>query len=172
MDDYARSLELARESAGRGSRYGQFTLGQLCIRGRGLGLKGGPEFDDAQAVAFFRLAAAQGLDVAQFQLGTMLQSGYCVVRDCTEGLRLLHLAAAQGYPEALYEVAACYEHGYGVAADVAEAIRWYRRAQTAGYTYAAGKLHVLSASTHLQRPLRRKQLLATSTSTGTPSPSS
>jgi TPR repeat protein len=152
VDDYARSLELARESAGRGSRYGQFTLGQLYLRGRSLGLKGGPEFDDAgpefddaQAVALFRLAAAQGLDVAQCQLGIMLQSGWCVVRDWTEGLRLLHLAAAQGYPEALYEVAACYEHGYGVAADVAEAIRWYRRAQTAGDPDAAGKLQELGA---------------------------
>jgi TPR repeat protein len=143
VDDYARSLELARESAGRGSRYGQFTLGQLCKLGRGLGL--GVEFDDAQALAFFRLAAAQGLDAAQFQLGFMLQYGYCVVRDCTEGLRLLHLAAAQGCPEALYEVAACYEHGYGVAADVAEAIRWYRRAQAAGDPDAAGKLQELGA---------------------------
>jgi TPR repeat protein len=151
-EHYARSLKLARDSAGRGSRYGQFTLGQLYLRGRSLGLKGGPEFDDAgpefddaQAVALFRLAAAQGLDVAQCQLGIMLQSGWCVVRDWTEGLRLLHLAAAQGYPEALYEVAACYEHGYGVAADVAEAIRWYRRAQTAGDPDAAGKLQELGA---------------------------
>jgi len=143
VDDYARSLELARESAGRGSRYGQFTLGQLCKLGRGLGL--GAEFDDAQALAFFRLAAAQGLDAAQFQLGFMLQYGYCVVRDCTEGLRLLHLAAAQGCPEALYEVAFFHEHGYGVAADVAEAIRWYRRAQAAGDPDAAGKLQELGA---------------------------
>ena len=108
--------------------------------------KGGPEFDEAQAVAFFRLAAAQGLDLAQCQMGIMLQSGYCVVRDRTEGLRMLHLAAAQGYPEALNEVAECYEHGCGVAADVAEAIRWFRRAQSAGYPIAAGKLQVLSAA--------------------------
>ena len=73
--DYARSLEFARESAGRGSRYGQFTLGQLNIRRRGFGLNKGPEFDGAQALAFFRLAAAQGLDVAQCQLGIMLQFG-------------------------------------------------------------------------------------------------
>ena len=149
--DYARSLELARDSAGRGSKYGQYTLGFLHMSGP-WSVKLRLEFDGAQAVAIFRLAAAQGLDLAQCQMGIMLQSGDCVVRDCTEGLRLLHLAAAQGYPEALYEVAECYEHGCGVAADVAEAICWFRRAQSAGYTIAAGKLQVLSVSTHLQRP--------------------
>ena len=113
VDDYARSLELARESAGRGSRYGQFTLGQLYLRGRSLGLKGGPEFDDAgpefddaQAVALFRLAAAQGLDAAQCQLGALISDGYRsggyrIAHDPAEGLRLFQLAAAQGCPEAL-----------------------------------------------------------------------
>jgi TPR repeat protein len=149
--DYARSLELARDSAGRGSKHGQYTLGYLHMVGP-WSVKLRLEFGGAQAVAFFRLAAAQGLDLAQCQMGIMLQSGDCVVRDCTEGLRLLHLAAAQGYAEALNEVAECYEHGCGVAADVAEAIRWFRRAQSAGYTIAAGKLQVLSASPHLQRP--------------------
>jgi TPR repeat protein len=143
--DIARSLQLARKSAGRGSKYGQYTLGYLHMRSP-WSCKGGLEFDEAQAVAFFRLAAAQGLDLAQCQLGIILQSGYCVVRDRTEGLRMLHLAAAQGYPEALNEIAECYEHGCGVAADVAEAIRWFRRAQSAGYPIAAGKLQVLSAS--------------------------
>jgi len=138
--DEARSLELARESSGRGSRYGQFTLGQLHHY-----VKGGLARDDAQVLAFYQLAAAQGLDEAQYCLGVMYLHGFGVAREPAEALRLWHLAAAQGHPTALYYVALCHEHGCGVAADVVEAIRWYRRAQAAGDTRAARALQRLGA---------------------------
>jgi len=138
--DEARSLELARESSGRGSRYGQHTLGWL----HGWG-QGGLSRDYAQALAFFRLAAAQGLDGAQCRLGDMYGNGFSVALDHAEALRWFQLAAAQGLPDGLYRVAHCHENGLGVAADVAEAIRWYRRAQAAGEPYSAGHLRRLRA---------------------------
>jgi len=138
--DHARSLELARESSGRGSRYGQVTLGRLHYSG-----DGGLARDVAQAVAFYRLAAAQGLDWAQCRLGDMYYDGDGVTQDYAEALRWYQLAAAQGHPEGLYMVAGCHEHGFGVAADVAQAIRWYRRAQTAGDLQAAYELQRLRA---------------------------
>ena len=136
--DEARSLELARQSSGRGSRYGQLTLGKLLSLG-----KGGLARDYAQALAFYRLAAAQGLDYAQFELGCMYNNGFGVASDAVEVLRWFHLAAAQGHPEALSRIAMCHQHGWGVAADVAEAIRWYRRAQAAGCELAAGDIENL-----------------------------
>ena len=139
-EDEARSLELARESSGLGSRYGQYTLGVLYHTG-----SGGLAEDYAQALAFYRLAAAQGLDVAQYNLGYMYFRGQGVEGNHTEALRWYQLAAAQGYSLALYYVAECYERGLGVAVDVAEAIRWYRRAQAAGHTRAAGMLQRLGA---------------------------
>jgi len=138
--DKARSLELARESSGRGSRYGHFTLGDLHYLGAG-----GLAEDCAQAVAFYQLAAAQGLDGAQLMLGHMYFNGKGVARDLAAALRLWQFAASQGLPAALYKVAHCHEHGRGIAADVAEAIRWYRRAQAAGYTDAARALQRLGA---------------------------
>jgi len=140
--DYALSLSFARESSGRGSRYGQFTLGELHYFG-----DGGLAQDYAQAVAFYRLAAAQGLglDDAQSSLGYMYYFGDGVAEDYAEALRWFQLAAAQGHPGALSEVAGCHEHGFGVAADVAEAIRWYRRAQAAGDLQAAYELQRLRA---------------------------
>jgi len=138
--DQARSLALARESSGRGSRYGQHTLGGLHRYG-----KGGLAQDYAQALAFYRLAAVQGLDGAQCRLGVMYLLGFGVARDPAAALRLYRLAADQGYPQALYYVAFCHEFGHGVAADVAEAIRWYRRAQAAGHPDAAGDLRRLGA---------------------------
>jgi len=142
--DQALSLSLARESSGRGSKYGQVTLGLLHHYG-----EGGLARDNAQAVAFYRLAAAQGLDEAQFQLGEMYYYGFDVALDFAEALRLYQLAAAQGHPAALFWVAVCHENGKGVRKNKAAAIRWYRRAQAAGFPYAeaaaAGKLLGLGA---------------------------
>jgi hypothetical protein len=139
-ENLALSLELARESSGGGSRYGQFTLGELRRWGYA-----GLARDYAQAVAFHRLAAAQGLDGAQYQLGHLHFMGESVAQDLAEALRWWQLAAAQGHARALYWVAVCHERGYGVAVDVAEAIRWYKRAQAAGDTDAAAKLQRLGA---------------------------
>ena len=134
-----RSLELARESSGLGSRYGQYTLAKL-HRSNVMGLVQ----DYAQVVAFYRLAVQQGLDAAQLELGYMYRMGKSVVKDDAEAKWLYQLAADQGYPEALYEVAYCHENGYGVTVvDEAEAIHWYRLAQAAGNTKATYRLRML-----------------------------
>jgi len=138
--DAALSLELARESSGRGSRYGQFTLGVLHRNGLGVVAE-----DNAQAAAFYRLAAAQGLDGAQCVLGSMYYDGEGVAQDHAEALRWYQLAAAQGDPVALYNVACSHERGRGVRKNKAAAIRWYRRAQAAGLSFAADALQRLRA---------------------------
>jgi len=139
--DVAQSLELARESSGRGSRYGQHALGLFHRFGAG----GRETRDAAQAVAFYWLAAAQGLDAARCELGDMHLQGNGVAQDHDEALRWYQLAAAQGYPPALIKVASCHKNGWGVAADVAEAIRWLKRAQAAGDLLAADELERLGA---------------------------
>jgi len=140
VEDEARSLELARESSGRGSKYGQVTLaGLMFFSQRGL------DSDSVQGLALYRLAAAQGLDEAQCSLGNIHRRfrGEGIVRHPAEPLRWYQLAAAQGHPRALYFVAFCHEEGRGVRKNKAAAIRWYRRAQAAGYTDAASKLQKL-----------------------------
>jgi TPR repeat protein len=138
--DAARSLELAYESSGKGSRYGQFVLGELYEVG-----VGGVAQDGAQALALYRLAAVQNLDHAQWKLGYMYEQGNSVAQDRAEALRLYQLAAAQGLPWALYHIAHCHELGLGVPENKDEAIRWYRRAQAAGHTGAALMLQRLGA---------------------------
>jgi TPR repeat protein len=130
--DGARSLALARASAGEGSKYGQWTLGKLYREG-----EGGVVQDYAVAVAQFRLAAAQGDDGAQNELGFMHHMGYGVAKDKAEALWWYKLAAAQGLGAALCGVGLYYEDGCSVAANRAEAIRWYKRADAAGLSEAA-----------------------------------
>jgi TPR repeat protein len=98
--DYAQSLKLARESSDRGSKYGQITLGELHHWGLG-----GLVSDWAQGVVFFRLAAEQGLDSAQGEMGGIYESGEGVTKDYTEAIRFYQLAANQGYPTALEAIA-------------------------------------------------------------------
>jgi len=138
--DAARSLALARASAGEGSKYGQATLGYLYHMG-----EVGVAKDDAAAVVLYRLAAAQGYDVAQHNLGYMYYWGYGVAEDDAEALRWYKLAAAQGHGAASCNVGLCYEKGRGVAADRAEAIRWYKRAAAAGWHEAPAALNRLGA---------------------------
>ena len=106
-------------------------------------VRGGLSQDHAQALAFYWLAAAQGLDWAQCELGDMHKNA--VAQDYVEALRLYQLAAAQGLPDALYLVAECHEYGLCVPENKAEAICWYRRAQAAGDSDAADELQRLGA---------------------------
>ena len=133
--DHFRSLELARESSENGSRYGQHTLGDLYACGQG-----GLVEDAAQAISFYRFAAAQCLDGAQLQLGYHYLG---IDEDFVEELRWFQLAAEQGNPEGFFWVAHAYQHGRGVAADQTEAIRWYLRAQAAGQLRAAAALMLM-----------------------------
>jgi len=137
--DDARSLELAQESAGRGSRYGQYALGVWHEGCPGLGRSG----NLPQSLAFLRLAAAQGLDRAQIKLGEMcfyghqsLQLGLFHPLEYAEALLWYTCAAAQGHPEGLKGVAECYQEGCGVRKSKKEAIRWFKLAKAAGYPHA------------------------------------
>ena len=138
--DKARSLALARASAGEGSKYGQWTLGWLYQIG-----EGGVAQDYAAALVHYRLAAAQGYDAAQNELGYMYGNGYGVAKDRAEALRWYKLAAAQGLGHASHNVGLYYELGKSVAADEAEAIRWYKRAAAARCSQAAAALKRLGA---------------------------
>ena len=141
--DAARSLELARESSGRGSIYGQYTFGRLHHHGFDYGLSS-EDYDIS--VPLVRLAAAQGLDGAQYELGCMHEYASGVAQSYAEALRWYKLAAAQGHPFASFTVAQYHEQGRrGVRKNNAAAIRWYRRAQVPGHPHAACKLQELSA---------------------------
>ena len=52
--------------------------------------------DYAEAVRLWRLAAAQGLADAQFNLGYIFENGLGVARDIAEAILWYRLAAAQG----------------------------------------------------------------------------
>ena len=122
-----RGLRLARESAAAGSKYGQYVLGSLHLGGRC-----GLQQDVAQALVYFRLAAEQGLDGAQHELGELFRYGHGVAQDHAAAAGWYRRAAQQGYGPACVSLALCYCSGEGVERDRFQAIFWHKRAYLAG----------------------------------------
>jgi TPR repeat protein len=89
--NYATALH---EFMADGSAPAHFYLSLMYEKGDGV-----PQSRE-EAVAFLRLAAEQGLDVAQANLGILYFQGMVVNKDMTEGAKWLRKAAEQGLPEA------------------------------------------------------------------------
>ena len=74
--------------------------------------KGVPR-DDAEAVLWFRVAAEQGHDGAQFNLSVMYAYGRGVRQNEDEVARWSHAAAEQGNANAQYGLGVLYANGRG-----------------------------------------------------------
>ena len=88
--------------------------------------------DDKEAARLFGLAAAQGDEKAQYNLGVMYHEGTGVTQNYKEAVRLYGLAAAQGYVSAQTNLGGMYANSQGVTQDSKEAIKWYRLAAEQG----------------------------------------
>ena len=123
-----RGLQLAHQSAAAGSKYGQYVLGRSYLSGFRQRL---PQ-DVAQALVYFRLAAEQGLEMAQLELGELYAGGHGVAQDHAAAAVWYRRAAQQGYGPACMALSKCYADGDGVDTDRFQAIYWYKRAYVAG----------------------------------------
>ena len=95
--------------------------------------------DYAEAVKWYRLAAAQGKANAQYNLGVMYENGQGVVQDYTEAVKWYRLAAAQGDADAQYNLGAMYDNGQGVVQDYVRAHMWYNLGAVSGKAEYAAK---------------------------------
>ena len=84
--------------------------------------------DYAEALQWFRKAAEQGHDGAQFRLGIMYSGGRGVTRDDTEAVQWYRKAAEQGDAYAQYALGMIYGQGRGVPQDYAQAHMWFNLA--------------------------------------------
>jgi TPR repeat protein len=90
--------------------------------------KDGFKQDYAEALRYFKLAAAKNSLLAQYNLGTMYINGIGVKQDYTEALLYFKLAAAQNNSSAQTNLGYMYENGYGVTQNYTEASKWYKLA--------------------------------------------
>jgi TPR repeat protein len=104
----------------------QYAMSQIYANG-----VGGKPRDEAEARKWLVLAARQGYDTAQLDLGTLLVDSRSE-RDEKEGFRWLRLAAEGGNVAAQNRVAKLYMNGIGTAPDSISAAAWFILARRAG----------------------------------------
>jgi hypothetical protein len=135
--DYATALRELKPLAEQGNATAQYVLGQI------YGLNHRPDGtsysvkdvtrDDKTAVKWYRLAAEQGYDFAQFELGVKYMNGLGVPKDDKNAVKWFKLAAKQGNADAQFNLGWMYEKGQGVLQNNKTALKWYRLAAKQGY---------------------------------------
>jgi TPR repeat protein len=117
--DVEAAWTAARVKAEAGDPAAQFALGTMLYYGTP---------DTAQAIEWFRKAAATGHAPAEFQMGQLHDFGFGVTQDDGLALAWYRKAADHGLPAARRAVGEFYQKGRAVTADVVEAVRWFRLA--------------------------------------------
>ena len=135
--DKTKTGRALRKAAAQGDANAQYRLGLLYA---GAGWTGPNRYgvlqDFEEAVFWWKKAADQGNDQAQFSLGRAYTEGEGVPQDHVEAARWYRKAADQGGVEAQGLLGLAYATGMGVPQDYAEAARWYRKAADQGNTTA------------------------------------
>jgi uncharacterized protein len=109
--EYATALRALSPLAEKGDARAQFDIGFMHAYGWGV-----PR-NPAEAIAWYRKAADQGLQVAQHFLGIAYVNGEGVRPDDAEAARWFARAAAQGFAEARYMLGQMTMDGRGVPKD-------------------------------------------------------
>lgn len=92
---------------------------------------------------FIRLAAGQGMAMAQRNLGNRYYKGNSVTQDYKQAVLWYQKAADQGDAVAQTKLGDCYFEGLGVDEDYKKAFSYYEKAAKQGYAEAQNNLGVL-----------------------------
>ena len=123
-----------REPQGPISAEEAFARGAAAAAGRGV-----PK-SDAEALKWYRIAAAKGYAPAENNLGFMYAEGRGVPRNDAEAVKWYKRAAARKYPPAQTSLGMMYAAGRGVRQSDFEALALYSSAANQGYGQAKANL--------------------------------
>lgn len=101
-----------------------------------------------EAALWYRLAADQGMSVAQSALGYKYLEGQGVVQSFVESLKWYRLAADQGSAEGQRRLGEAYALGNGVAQDFSEALKWSLKSAKQGHAAAQTGVGMAYAGGH------------------------
>lgn len=135
-----QTLADLRASAQSGNPAAQFMQGQLYESGRGV------ERDLAEALRWYRLAAAQQYPLAEFSIGALYDFGEGVEQNFALAREWYERAARQGLAVAQHNLGNLYADGMGVAANPERAVHWFRLAAQQGFVEAQYNLGYMYAS--------------------------
>ncbi len=92
--------------------------------------------NDDEAFKWFRLAAEQGNEAAQTNLGAMYYQGHGVGQNYQEAAQWFQRAAKQGNAKAQFNLGGMYSEGKGLPTDYVLAHLWLTRAAEQGFPKA------------------------------------
>jgi hypothetical protein len=115
--------------------------------------------DYAEAIKWYRLAAAQDDAKAQYYIGVMYYNGQGVTQDYAEAIKWYRLAAAQGDAKAQYNIGVMYYKGQGGSQDYVRAYMWANIAAVQGGADAVKTRNVI-ASKMTPQQLEKAQKMA------------
>jgi TPR repeat protein len=131
---HGQAIQLLTPLANNGNPLAQYRLGMIYYLGKGV-----PE-DEAQAIRWWKKAAAQGYTEAMFALGSAYLFGSQAAKTVPDGDREAAIwyfqAASAGHAEAQYHLGLLFLGGKGVIESRTEAAFWFRKAADQGHTEA------------------------------------
>jgi TPR repeat protein len=113
--DYATAFRIYHAFADKGLAVAQFNVALMYDNGQGISR------DEAEAMKWYRLAADQGRDDAQYQLGHL----YYRQNNYPEAAKWFRLAADHGRADAQSNLGAMYAEGDGIPHDLVQALKWF-----------------------------------------------
>lgn len=137
--DYETAMAECLPLAEAGDAAAQFCVGQMYANGFGVAM------DDAAALNWYGLAAAQNHGEAQFNLAVMHANGWGVPMDDVEAAKWYKLSAENGYLPGQTTMAALYVHARGVEENLEEALSWYLTAEQLGEAQYTAEMQEIAA---------------------------
>ena len=116
---FGSEADTLMENARRGDAEAEYALGEAFAKGAA-----GIPKNTVEAAAWFRKAADQGYEDAEFGLGVMYALGGGVPKDSAEAVGWFRKAAAKGHRDAAQMLGTYYALGEGVRKDGIEAYAW------------------------------------------------
>ena len=125
-DDYQQALLGYQKAADKGDPLGQFDLGLIYEKGKGIPV------DEVKAKELYQKAADQGHVQAMVQLAGLYFNGATGSRDQDAALEWYKKAADKGDRDALYQLGLLSETGVATKLDFSEALQYYQKAANKG----------------------------------------
>jgi TPR repeat protein len=113
--DYAKAVQLLTPLAQRGNATAASVLGDLYLKGLGVGA------NPREAFRWFVASAEAGHPCGQFSLGWMYEKGLAVARDDSEAVKWYRKSAEQRYPPGQTLLGTMHGSGRGAPQDYGEA---------------------------------------------------
>lgn len=124
---YQHALEY---SAKTGNAEAQYRFGDMLYNGDGV------QRNLDKAIYWYKLAANNGHNIAQYNLGKIYESG----KNDADAANWYSIAANNGNIDAKFNIATMYETGRGIKKNISEAIKWYKDAAKSGHVYSQFRL--------------------------------